>query len=101
MKRGFTLVELLVVMAVIAILAAILFPVFSQVREKARQTQCLSNSRQLGLAVQFYTQDWDEKTPTVRMMWMHGLTGNSWIDLVQPYVRTRLLHRCPSDNSPA
>ncbi len=101
MKRGFTLIELLVVIAVIAVLAAILFPVFNQVREKARQTQCLSNSRQLGLAVHMYVLDWDETMPTVRMMWMHGPTGNSWVDLVQPYATTRLLHRCPSDTSPA
>jgi prepilin-type N-terminal cleavage/methylation domain-containing protein len=48
---GFTLIELLVVIAIIAILAAILFPVFSRVREKARQTQCLSHTRQMGIAL--------------------------------------------------
>src|ERR1700760_4371273 len=60
---GFTLIELLVVIAIIAILAAILFPVFAKVREKARQTSCLSNEKQLGLAFQQYTQDYDEKYP--------------------------------------
>jgi len=62
-KRGFTLIELLVVIAIIAILAAILFPVFAKVREKARQTSCLSNEKQLGLAITQYVQDYDEKLP--------------------------------------
>jgi prepilin-type N-terminal cleavage/methylation domain-containing protein/prepilin-type processing-associated H-X9-DG protein len=97
-RNGFTLIELLVVIAIIAILAAILFPVFAQAREKARQTMCLSNSRQMGLAVQMYTQDYDEVLPTVRMM---GTPGESWIKLIQPYVKNELLRRCPSDNSPA
>ncbi len=61
--RGFTLIELLVVIAIIAILAAILFPVFSQARDKARQAQCLSNSRNISMALYQYTQDYDEKFP--------------------------------------
>jgi len=61
--HGFTLIELLVVIAIIAILAAILFPVFSQVRAKARQATCLSQLRQIGTAVGMYTQDYDETVP--------------------------------------
>jgi prepilin-type N-terminal cleavage/methylation domain-containing protein/prepilin-type processing-associated H-X9-DG protein len=61
---GFTLIELLVVIAIIAILAAILFPVFAQAREKARQVSCLSNMKQVGLALQMYAQDYDETLPT-------------------------------------
>src|SRR5438105_379653 len=57
-ERGFTLIELLVVIAIIAILAAILFPVFAHAREKARQTSCLSNLRQLGSAMVLYAQDY-------------------------------------------
>lgn len=62
-KSGFTLIELLVVIAIIAILAAILFPVFAQAREKARQTSCLSNTKQIGLGLIMYVQDFDERMP--------------------------------------
>lgn len=60
---GFTLIELLVVIAIIAILAAILFPVFGKAREKARQTQCISNQKQIALAVNLFTQENDERLP--------------------------------------
>ncbi|MEI6519666.1 MAG: prepilin-type N-terminal cleavage/methylation domain-containing protein [bacterium] len=72
MKKGFTLIELLVVIAIIAILAAILFPVFARAREKARQTTCTSNQRQISASLQMYTQDHGEMTPS---------TGTVWIDL--------------------
>lgn len=62
-ERGFTLIELLVVIGIIAILAAILFPVFAKAREKARQITCASNMRQLGMAAMQYTQDNDELLP--------------------------------------
>src|SRR5436190_5033002 len=62
-RPAFTLIELLVVIAIIAILAAILFPVFAQARERARQTSCLSNIKQLGTALLMYVQDYDETLP--------------------------------------
>lgn len=59
MRRAFTLIELLTVIAIIALLAAILFPVFAQAREKARQTQCLSNLKQIGVALTMYRENYD------------------------------------------
>jgi len=74
-RLGFTLIELLVVIAIIAILAAILFPVFAKVREKARQTACLSNQKQLGLAVMQYVQDYDESYPACAFQGYAGWAG--------------------------
>ncbi len=87
-RRGFTLIELLVVIAIIAILAAILFPVFAQARDKARQTACLSNARQIGTATLMYTQDYDETWPSSH--W--GI----YFLLVQPYAKNKEIWRCPS-----
>ncbi len=68
-KQGFTLIELLVVIAIIAILAAILFPVFARAREKARQTTCTSNQRQIVALTQMYAQDHDEMLPLTASFW--------------------------------
>ena len=77
MKKGFTLIELLVVIAIIAILAAILFPVFAKAREKARQTTCTSNQKQMATAVAMWTQENDEKMPPASENWASeiGTTG--------------------------
>ncbi len=68
-ERGFTLIELLVVIAIIAILAAILFPVFAKAREKARQTACLNNQRQIATALLMFAQDHDELMPSAQTIW--------------------------------
>ena len=82
-RRGFTLIELLVVIAIIAILAAILFPVFAQAREKARQISCLSNSKQIAMALTMYVQDYDETFPTA---WGQYAT-NHYVSELQPYIK--------------
>jgi prepilin-type N-terminal cleavage/methylation domain-containing protein/prepilin-type processing-associated H-X9-DG protein len=81
-RKGFTLIELLVVIAIIAILAAILFPVFAQAREKARQTTCTSNVKNLGLAVVMYAQDYDETYPP---LW-YAVGNGHWPNTVRPYI---------------
>ncbi|MBQ7257262.1 MAG: prepilin-type N-terminal cleavage/methylation domain-containing protein [Abditibacteriota bacterium] len=115
-KKGFTLIELLVVIAIIAILAAILFPVFAQAREKARQSNCLSNCKQIGTALQLYVDDYEETMPkmcntydprpsTDYPCWHFqtqpwGLAGQAfwttWMDSIYPYVKNVSLFCCPS-----
>jgi prepilin-type N-terminal cleavage/methylation domain-containing protein/prepilin-type processing-associated H-X9-DG protein len=89
-RFGFTLIELLVVIAIIAILAAILFPVFAKVREKARQTSCASNMKQLGLAFAQYTEDYDET--------MMSLPLGGWAGRTYPYVKSKQVFICPDDS---
>jgi prepilin-type N-terminal cleavage/methylation domain-containing protein/prepilin-type processing-associated H-X9-DG protein len=124
-RKGFTLIELLVVIAIIAILAAILFPVFAQAREKARSGVCLSNTKQLSLALLMYADDYDQKEPFgataapfamcllrgagagdvgFRNFWSvaNGGTGTwGWFTdaraIFRPYTKNDLLWKCPSD----
>jgi len=119
-SSGFTLIELLVVIAIIAILAAILFPVFAQAREKARQTSCLSNQKQLSTGVLMYTQDYDELFPLafgydtglgewgwnfrmpVPLSWATPVdararaSASNWINATGPYLKNYQIVTCPS-----
>lgn len=94
-KAAFTLIELLVVIAIISILAAILFPVFAQAREKARQTSCVSNDKQLALGVLMYAQDYDETLPPTAVP--NEDDSILWPDELNPYVKNNQIRFCPSD----
>lgn len=103
-RPGFTLVELLVVVAIAGILAGLLLPVLAQARDRARQSACASNLRQLGGAVTLYAQDYDEHFPQTHPTatpWSFPddeitLTA-PWRALLEPYVRSGGLFRCPTD----
>ena len=122
-RTGFTLIELLVVIAIIAILAAILFPVFAQAREKARQSVCISNNKQVAVATLMYSQDYDELYPMAYGYyngigwlqpytgdvpynsnctngacgpeWTNGMSGY-WANAIQPYSKNFQVLACPS-----
>ena len=105
-NRGFTLIELLVVIAIIAILAAILFPVFARARDKAIAASCLSNVKQITLAMMMYIQDHDESFPNTVMRLSMLPTPTTWVYtattrppfnfVLVPYVRSEGLFRCPA-----
>jgi len=115
-RKGFTLIEILVVIAIVAILAAILFPVFSRARAKARQAACASNLKQLATALEMYTQDYDETLPGAPngngggsayggWIWYanFGVPGPGYFDVVRgalyPYTRNAQVYVCPDDRT--
>jgi prepilin-type N-terminal cleavage/methylation domain-containing protein/prepilin-type processing-associated H-X9-DG protein len=92
-RAGFSLVELLVVLAIIAILAALLFPVFATARGKAAQAVCLANLQQIGMALELYAQDFDQCLPDEYVPWRGG-----YPDVVQPYLRDYRVFVCPQQS---
>ncbi|BCM93764.1 hypothetical protein IAD21_05655 [Abditibacteriota bacterium] len=104
LSKAFTLIELLVVIATIAILAAILFPVFARARENARRASCQSNLKQIGLGLTQYSQDYDERMPR---SWSgidkdaSGAGRYKWMDSIYPYVKSEQIFNCPSDTANA
>ncbi len=99
---AFTLIELLVVIAIIALLAAILFPVFARAREKARETTCVSNLRQIGMAVRMYVSDADETFPIFHAYNFSpapGTPGHRGVESeLEPYTKSAAVFHCPDDS---
>src|SRR5262249_44888523 len=87
--------------AIIAILAAILFPVFAQAREKARQASCVSNLKQVGTGVTLYVQDYDERLPYNYNYSFDGQYLWWWQDSIRPYVKNEPVYQCPSAPPPS
>jgi prepilin-type N-terminal cleavage/methylation domain-containing protein/prepilin-type processing-associated H-X9-DG protein len=95
-RNGFTLIELLVVIAIIALLASLLLPALASAKTKARQSKCISNKRQVGLAMVMYADDFSGKTPTTTHS--DPSTNASWINLLKPYVaNVHPIRICPAD----
>ncbi len=98
MRTGFTLVELLVVIAIIAVLAALLFPVFAQAKEAAKRTECLSNTNQTSLSFTMYVNDYDDMTPAVTLNAAQSPTTiTDFWQLLQPYCKSVQLFFCPEN----
>ncbi len=98
-RRGFTLIELLVVIAIIAILAAILFPVFAKAREKARQSTCINNQRQIATGLSLFSDDHDEQYPCAffNERAFGTQTPSQWKAAIFPYLKAKGVYICPSD----
>jgi general secretion pathway protein G len=115
-RRAFTLIELLVVIAIIAILAGLIFPAFANARKAAQKTQCVSNLKQLGVAITLYAGDYDDLFPYAidsgdkfrPQIWSGNPEFQAQIpnlpliqDALQPFLKSREICKCPSDNGTA
>ena len=106
MKRcGFTLLELLVVLGIIMLLAAILFPVMSPTHHHpSRRSHCQNNLKQIGLAFMQYTQDYDEQLPPIKLKAVSASiapyrTPYGWADAIQPYLKSTQIYQCSTENN--
>lgn len=95
--RGHTLLEALVVLGIILLLSAGLYPVLSRAREAARTKTCASNLRQIGLAVLQYTQDYEDRMPGNQTSDVAGNLEQAWPDMIHGYVRADTVFICPAD----
>ena len=89
-KRGYTLIEICIVLAVVMILAALLLPLIGRAREKGRQTSCQSNIRQMNLALRQYVSDYDSS----------DLGQHNWQEALMPYIKDIRIYECPSESRP-
>jgi prepilin-type processing-associated H-X9-DG protein len=97
MRRAFTLVEFLIIVGVLLVIAAILFPIFARARRTDRKSSCSSNLKQISLGFRQYTQDYDENYPPVVASAQSGYFG--WADLLQPYLKSTMIYQCPSEEN--
>jgi prepilin-type N-terminal cleavage/methylation domain-containing protein len=93
---AFTLVELLVTVAVIAVLASLLLPALARAKESARGTVCVSNLRQMGLATTLYSMDFKNRLPGFRN-WLYARRGDLTTGALYPYVKSKGVYMCPTD----
>ena len=107
-RTAFTLVELLVVIAIISLLAAMLFAAFSRARENGRKTSCLSNMKQIQIAIMQYSDANDETMPLTfadfnppNNTWQPAIGEKAWLEALQPYIQSTQVFNCPSDSSVA